>query len=551
MTINSLNRSLRLLLSLLVLILPISGCRDGKPLVNPPPAAETPVLETILDIDNNLLAPFHPSGVFEMLQGRRLELRLRAQFPSTIRVMIENQTLPEVTDSAAHPELDASGYYRISETRPIQASDPRFFWRVLVVLPLDKRGNVNYVMSVHNISQDQNLTGTQKEAAPLQITVSRTPVLVPKPSEVVLSGPDAKHPNSGGDNAFIAEDVTLAGWLVTTPGRNPDGGTEDWHYDIWLDNDFIERNYSATSPPLAAAVMPGRWYTEADNIIEPKIRIPLTGGNQPNAGTFLIPGTDLFTVELNAWHPSKHNMQVPSGWVADPTPASFPDVFWPFPVMKPFGIGPNEPGLQEDDYVIITGALVQDSAHLHEQPPHTSHYWRSGCWDDKYKGQGGWLEIHPVDSIRRVPAGRAPAVRKHPQLIQVCDSTGGGGNTATAIDWHLTPIPSTPPSDYHVLRFREIIDDRFTDMSKVALHTIEVDPYAPAKLRVRVALAPNVYGRFKAVYLMWWEQGGTPRPTPLPTPQTPTPQGSTLLQDIPVCSKKPYLPQCNSPTVDR
>jgi hypothetical protein len=41
---------------------------------------------------------------------------------------------------------------------------------------------------------------------------------------------------------------------------------------------------------------------------------------------------------LNAWHKSRHNNQVPAGWVADPDVGSLldngslPDVFWPFNV---------------------------------------------------------------------------------------------------------------------------------------------------------------------------------------------------------------------------
>src|SRR2546425_13230276 len=38
---------------------------------------------------------------------------------------------------------------------------------------------------------------------------------------------DAKHNKNGSDSAFIADHVTLAGWLVGAPGRNPAFGTED------------------------------------------------------------------------------------------------------------------------------------------------------------------------------------------------------------------------------------------------------------------------------------------------------------------------------------
>jgi hypothetical protein len=511
MITQSTNRSFKIIFLLALSIVPITGCSGTNRPVITLPAAETPVLETILDIDNNLLAPFHTSGVFEVQPGRRFELRLRAIWPSEIRVKIGNQSLPEVKDAASHPELDSSGYYRISDVRQVHTGDPRFFWRVFVVLPLDKRANVNFAMTVHDISQNQNLSGTDKEALPLQIAVVRTPAPTsPRPSAVFFDGPDAKHIKVGPDHAFIADNVTLAGWLVGTPDRNGDSGTEDWHYSIWLDNDFIERNYRATTQPLAAATIPGRWYSPSDNLIHPYTPIPLTGGTQPNAGTFLVPGLDIMNVELNAWHRSKHDNQVPSGWVTDPELGDWPDVFWPFNVMKPFGIAANEPELQEGDYVIITGALVEDSGHLHpdkngmlnELSP------RHKCWMDTYHGHGGWLEIHPLDSIRRVSKSQEPTVRITPRVFQVCREVAG--NTPSREDVYLAPIPSAPPTANSVLRFREIIDERFTDMSTIDRHIVEISSLnEPALLQVHVSLKTlngQASGHFKAVYLLWWEE---------------------------------------------
>ena len=102
----------------------------SKPIVTLP-AAESPVLETLLDIDNNAIAAFGAPGVFQMLPGRRIELRFRAMYPTNIQVGIDANRLPEVTDTAAHPELD--GYFHTQAAVPVSGSDPRFFWRVLVV----------------------------------------------------------------------------------------------------------------------------------------------------------------------------------------------------------------------------------------------------------------------------------------------------------------------------------------------------------------------------------------------------------------------------------
>src|ERR1043166_6877157 len=87
------------------------------------PAAETPVLETLLDIDNNAIASFGSPGVFQMLPGRRIELRFRAIFPTNIQIGINANRLREVTDTASHPEID--GYYHTEGKVPVPTSDPR------------------------------------------------------------------------------------------------------------------------------------------------------------------------------------------------------------------------------------------------------------------------------------------------------------------------------------------------------------------------------------------------------------------------------------------
>lgn len=498
------------------------------------PAAQTPILETILDIDHSAIAPFGPAGVFQMLPGRRIELRFRAPYPTNVGVGIDTQMLTQVSDTAAHPELD--GYFHVQDTVPVAAPDPNFFWRVLVILPTAQQGAVNYTISIANISQDQNLTGTQKIATPAAFSILRLPNPTAQPSTVLFPAgntiPDQKHPRDGPDRALILDHITLAGWLVSTPLPAGSNDAEDLHYGIWLDNDFIERNYQATTDGLNTASMPGRWYTWGDNVIHPKQPIPLTGGAAPNAGTFLTVGhaADNMNVELNAWHKSSHAGQTPPGWIPNPDPAA-PDIVWPFDVQRPFNLTSD---LQADDYVILSGALVEDSGHLHEDTiPHTPEYWRSTCWDDHYKSHGGWLEIHPLDSIRRVPP---PLVRKHPQVLQVCDN--GRGQTPTAVDMDIPAQPPAPPTDYSQLRFREIVDDRFTDIATVNTHVVEVDPCDPTQLHVQVKI--NAQGHFKAVYLVWWQEESTKRPPHCKK----RPQGKPEPEQLGICSRKPSLPQC-------
>src|ERR1700704_2731329 len=86
-------------------------CPSQPPVQVTLPPAQTPIVETILDIDHNAIAPFGPSGVFQILPGRRIELRFRAPYPTNVGVGINAQMLPQVTDTAGHPELD--GYFHV------------------------------------------------------------------------------------------------------------------------------------------------------------------------------------------------------------------------------------------------------------------------------------------------------------------------------------------------------------------------------------------------------------------------------------------------------
>jgi hypothetical protein len=134
-------------------------------------------------------------------------------------------------------------------------------------------------------------------------------------------------------------------------------------------------------------------------------------------------------------------------------------------------------------------------------------------------------------------------LRKHTQLIELCDN--GDGNTPTSINQYVTPLGEPQAGD--VLRYEEIIDNRFTDMSKVVQHVVKVDPSTPTKLTVNVALQPGARGNFKAVYLVWWEKSASPPPPP-PSPTTGSKE--PLPAEPPVCARKPYLPTCDRASDD-
>ncbi len=192
----------------------------STPVVNLPPA-QLPVLETILDVDHNSIAPFGPPGVFQMASGQRIELRLRLPYPSNAGVGIGTSRLTEVTDTAAHPELD--GYFHVQNVTAVDNTDPLFFYRVLVVLPQAQQGTVDYKLRVYDTSQNQSLTGVDKEQW-VELPILRNPNPVPQPSVALYQDvmvPDQKHPRkvdtNQNDKSWIADNLTLAGWLIDTP----------------------------------------------------------------------------------------------------------------------------------------------------------------------------------------------------------------------------------------------------------------------------------------------------------------------------------------------
>jgi len=572
------------------------------------PAADTPILETIYDIDQRVIAPYHATGVFEFAPGYHMELRLRAPEQTKVQVEIAGNPLAEVSPVVSHSGLD--GYYWIVEKRKID--DVRAFWRIEVVLPQDKQGDVDFQLTVRDTSLNPTMTGAMHSAPPLHVSIRRPPIEVSKPSEVFFNqgsvlmpdqkqwkGPDACgitidgtfRPDECRSTGFIADDVTVAGWLAGTPYRNEAGDTEDWHYNLFLDNDFIERNYYADTLPLAVAVMPGTWYTWFDDqkaFPFPhsfRKKILLTGGQQPSAATFLMPGRSYLTVELNAWHKSKHDNTVPYGWEADPQP-KWPDVFWPFNPMSPQDSGSE---LAAGDYVIITGALVEDSGHLHpgddpdegggcsawlwymgkcedETPYPSQEFWHNRCWHKNVPGHGGWLEIHPMDSLRRVDGPRmlvrnpatssyaAVPLRKYSQVFDVCSLDD---DRTTRQGFERLQVPTVPKSDVAptpdpleslarndpnaVIRYQETIDTRFTDMSTVEEHTVAISRCDPTKLDVRTNLKLGWNGHFMAVYQVWWAISDQPRPTPAPCP-TPVPPSHPSEN---VCRNKPWTPGCD------
>lgn len=357
---------------------------------------------------------------------------------------------------------------------------------------------------------------TNKKAAPL-------PML--KPSYYFHDAGD----NSKGfwsQRAIVARDVTLAGWIVGDPhlGRNKDrffpSGSEDWHYSFYPDPDFIDSTYGKNPGNLVAARLTGN---EKEVRLPPAPAIPfcVPGVNPVTADSFLLPATQwgFVNAELNSWHVRPTPTQFvkndkgeiiwpgtlgqgrgpkPPGWIDDPerTPNQFYNDAWPWD-PRPSAEQP----FAKDDYVIINGTLWQDSGHPSD-PPHP----RGMKWDETFANHGGWLEIHPVDAIRRAPE-LEPAVRKHTAVV----SAIAHPLEEWVEDQVLThPLPQPPG---HSLHFKEIIDFRYTRTSDAAPYsrTVErVENNTKLHVRVRVVgVKAPVWAwagscTFKATYILWW-----------------------------------------------
>lgn len=458
-----------------------------------PTVYRVPILETVVQANVGArIVPEAPDNSYTIF-GASL-LRFRVLGDTNIKIIVDSVTLPRRAQSTA-----TSGWYEPSATA-VTASRS-LFWDIAVQLPASSLavGKMNFPIE---FVYDTSTSAHQPE---LQVTLrlqGRDPAYAkanPRPSEVFVDNTDNTKDDDRMEKAIVATGVTLAGWIIGPPdggpGRN-DGtssgttASEDWHYDIYLDPDFIDRNYGTAYAvePVQSAVIPGNVVPLSNGAATP---IPLTANPKPNAATFLLSGSGIFGVELNAWHESARGPK-PSGWVSDPDQSHHQDNAWPYNPNKGSN-DPNGPDLQSGDYVIVSGTLWQDTAHTagNSDPLHK-------CMDSRFKGHGGWLELHPVDTVRRL---ESPPVRKHVIGMARC---GPNAQTATVMLKH----PFAPPDKNAQLKFQVQVDSRFT--SSGATHSESINPACePPVLSATIDASPA--GSYNAAYVLWWEEGSSPR----------------------------------------
>ena len=87
-------------------------------------------------------------------------------------------------------------------------------------------------------------------------------------------------------------------------------------------------------------------------------------------------------------------------------------------------------------------------------------------------------------------------------------------DTSRTVDVTVKPVPEVAPTAGAVLKFEELIDGRFTDMSNVDEHSAAIVDVGLGRqeLRAHVKLHSSGTssfqgraGRFKASYVVWWE----------------------------------------------
>lgn len=401
-----------------------------------------------------------------------------------------------------------------------------------------------------------------------------------KPSDVFFSGPGVPVPSFGSNlkagPSIVRKGVIVRGWLTKDPGPFSDAvyhnesaeggvylGLEDVHYNLVLDYDFITNLYGNNPSALTADVLPG---DPVDSQTKP---IPLVdSGNGTLTGiginSFWLPfdtGPLILHTELNAWHQhGSHHCGAlgqfcsayrnydpmgtpPAGWVEkeDSTPLSnlAADNWWPFDPDNPDGQATN---LKPGDYVEISGTLWQDLAH--DAPSFLQNLTGSAppppCWGQIFHSQDGYLEVHPVDYLIRLPApgpspynfvfNSDPAVKawvpvaslpaaqagmKRVAKVMLCaGATGAAGpdsypSYSAAVcpeaDYPGMAIPPgrTPPQPLMVPHVLELIDGRFSTPQSIG-HGAGVNNVNPDCVNIQAWLTGVPWARFKASYVMWW-----------------------------------------------
>jgi hypothetical protein len=514
----------------LSLVVVLQACRSPSPSTPPP----TPVLSAVL-VAGPRIQFARPQGPnFEALPSSAVILRLTSAWPldgERVEVILS----PFVGGTSTGPLAwvrtdDVTRKQALANAGYIETVVDGFGYSVIVTGPPPFRNGGGYTIAVRT-----SAGGTA--AAPTTFSTPLSVGIVPQvqrvlPSAVFFDCPERNgsagnwYNNCKNSSSIVDREVVLEG-RVHGPGSNCLGTNdpicvEDWHYDFSPDPDFIEQMYGPQGAFEALGDHRLSSATVVGNPPDPAGAIPFADRSAANGqsvgvtiNSFVHPGNvslaDASVVEvkgdLNAWH--QNDQPTPGcildfcrhwigrgsppdvswvGLVAAAYPAGYPadaadNAFWPY---DPRLLTPAGATLGPEEYVRMAGTLWQDADHGGENR-----------WLSRRAGLGGYMEIHPVDWIVRA---KEPPVPKTIRMVEDINFTAQDKTVAKTLE------PSTQQSGSQ-LRCRELIDGRFTDMQLLRQHSAVV---GASSVDVQTILAPNA--RFKAVYLLWWESGGSPNP---------------------------------------
>jgi hypothetical protein len=324
--------------------------------------------------------------------------------------------------------------------------------------------------------------------------------------------------------AIVRKDVLVAGWFwhdEPYPFVNYSDqyqGTEDIHYNIFLDAVFADRMYGpdGLSAALSNVVWPGN---PSSGSPPGPVQIPfatsppLTPGGPPvvTFNSWILP-TNQYDVhgELNVWHVSDTNPGLatshwrgrgpaPPSWIQQdwqkyPLWQTIPDSdnWFPFDPLDPEALGR---AIQNSDYILMRGTIWQENNHGLNQwsrPPTI--------------GQDGYTEMHPPDWIVRVrpPNPNARITTWYPVPAPASPDVTGPPIT---IDNAIWPdfAASAPTAKLQVRTVQQLIDLRFTDPSTI----VAVDERTSTDhVDVHIAIQPGggLQARFKGAWLVGWSE---------------------------------------------
>jgi hypothetical protein len=507
-------------------LLPVAAC-DGRPAASAPPV--TPVLHSVLLSGSPpTFAKQSSAGLaFEVLPAASVLLRMTSAFPeqvSATRIVIRPRGGQESAPLTYVQRDDVTAKQSLASTGYFEAVQDAFAYTVIVTPPLAERTGAGFDLELRNMASNPP-TGVDAASAPLVVSV------MPKSTEVRPSavgfdcGLDInfRYHNCKVGSAVVVQDFTLEGWLVHTRANRFRTMPEDQHYYFVPNVDFIEAIYGERGTlATVSGVVPFSGLRTRGNPAQPPSHQLLLHDIDPASGTsrgftvnsLVLPFNihfradeseqepDDLTItktELNAWYVSDNTADgstyvsrgpAPVGWRAVPFPSGvvgtgWDKTRWPFDPFNPDG-GPAP--LAVGEYVRVNGALYVDSSHDGTNV--------TSLWEAAMPGHGGWMEIHPVDWLRRVPA---PALRKTPVMAELI---GPVGTTKT-----LRFSPEVARNSGQTLRCRELVDGRFTN-ADVSKSVVVSDSSVAVTLTVT---QPG--GRFKASYIVWWESSPTTETT--------------------------------------